>query len=223
MVSTKAHEHAAMSRPQSAEDRAIGAGVDDHETPASDEQNDFLGDTVKTVFGQCAGFVDVAAFVIQSCRGESDDRPNRQSGILGPLFETKKATRKPRKNQGGTLEFPDEGTFKDDVSDLSANTLEEMERLAKRRAYYQGAMIHPTNDGTTQPYPGQQLLPPSAKSQHTGGKSAWASPMERGSNSDVPLGVTASDSSSTQEESPHQNRDFQRKNGMQLFRAQVES
>lgn len=213
------------SRPLSAEGEEVDTGRHSHDAAASDEQDDdFLGSTVKTVFGQCAGFVDVAAFVIQSCRGDGSDNPSRQGGVLGPLFDTKRPSRKPRRNQGGTLEFPAEGMFKDDVSDLSANTLEEMERFAKRMALYRNTAQPTTNDGTTKPYPGQQLLPPPSKYQLSGGHAAWGSSIERGSNSrDVPLGVVASDSSSTQEDVPHQSRDWQRKDGVQRFRARVES
>ena len=212
-----------MAKPQTNMADAIEAGSVTNDPPLqSNEQQSFLGSTVKSVLGQCAGIVDVANFVIQSCSGDDDDGANRQRGILGPLFESPmKCSRNPRRNQGGALEFPAEGQFNDDVSDLSAHTLEEMEQLAKMMAQ-QGTWGHPTNNGVQQPYPGQEIRPPPEKSHQFGRSAAWASGGIGTRSADVPMGITASDSSSTMEEILDHGRDRQRKDGIQLFRAQVE-
>lgn len=185
-----------------------------------DGDSSFLGSTVKSLFGQCAGFVDVASFVIQSCRGDKDDERNKQGDTLGPLVE---ATRgRARRKQAGTLEFPAEGGFEDDVSALSANTLEEMERLARQRVN-QSAMGRANCEKRNQPYPGQQLVaPPLSKVNDSQATDRPFSMQRSSSNADVSLGVATSGSSSTHDNLPVQNRDWQQPEGMRVFRAQVE-
>ena len=203
-------------------------GVQTHPSSSREAPSDghsgetFLGSTVKTVFGHCAGFVDVAAFVIHSCRGENDpdSDANSVNDILGPLFPTD-LPRKTRRKQGETLEFHADGEFEDDVSALSANTLEEMEKLARKMAAKK-AMIAPTHD-PSQTLPGRQLVPPHTTQQSDRKKpSGWGFSMNRdASTADMSLGVATSSSSSTQEAYPSQDRDWRGTNGMQVFRAQV--
>lgn len=193
-------------------------------------EDTFLSNTVRSLLGQCASFVDVASFVIQSCRGDGDCQENQESHILGPLFEPRRGLRKVRRRQGGTLEFPSDGGFEDDVSALSANTLDEMERLApqvsKRGSFRRGRY-----DGRSQPYPGQQLIPPletveeNTRSIRASAKD-WVVKMQRASsNADMSLGVATSGSGSTPDDCPvrnHVQNTWQRPGEIQVFKAQVE-
>lgn len=209
----------ANSRPRTDEDAYRSPR--DGKTASGDRDGEtFLGSTVKTVLGQCAGFVDVAAFVIHSCRGEDSDDPNKSSGILGPFFQSD-MPRKTRRKQGGTLEFPADGGFEDDVSALSANTLDEMEKLARKVAA-KNLRSEATHDPSN-PLPGQQLIPPPTTPQDSSNKSSgWGFSIPRDTSAtDMSLGVATSSSSSTQEGSPRQYRDWHRPDGFQVFKAQV--
>lgn len=155
----------------------------------------FFGITVKTFLSRCAGLVDAASVVvIDSCRGEADDSAGKD--ILGPLFKNKQAKKSKRKH-GGILEFPADGELQDDVSALSANTLEEMERLAKIMAGRDSRLQKPY-DGTSKPYPGQLLVPPKTASKGN----SWARfPAQPNPNDgEESIGVATSGSSSTHEE-----------------------
>ena len=206
------------------------SGAEELFAPQDDDADDtFLGNTVKSLLGQCAGFVDVASFVIQSCRGDGDCQQNRESHILGPLFEPRRGSRKVRRRQGGTLEFPADGGFADDVSAISANTLEEMERLApqvsKRNLLKRGKY-----DGRNQPYPGQQLVPPletvEENTRRVRAKDPAVINLQRASSdTDFSLEVATSGSASTPDDCPVRNRTqstWQRPDELQLFKAQVE-
>ena len=103
-------------------------------TGGTDEQVDQF---LRQLFGSCGGMVDAAVFLFQAtCRGQEGKEdaanqggeqhqflrmPNRRRA-----YPTPGGTR--AKRQGETLEFPTQGGFDDDVSALSAHTLEEMER-----------------------------------------------------------------------------------------------
>lgn len=152
-IQTSMAQHPVKSSTQSKVFHQPRRSGDQHQ-----ESEGFLGSTVKTVFGHCVGIVDVASIVLASCRGESEEGEN--SDKVSPILELglSKSSKKSRKRQGDTLEFPTNGGFEDDVSALSARTLEEMERLERPlgKAYSRG---RPSYGDIKSPYPGQQLNP----------------------------------------------------------------
>jgi hypothetical protein len=106
---------------------------------------DFL-ESVKQMFAPCGGVVDVATFILGNCRGAT--RSSTVAGDGGDIlrcggggahatsddivFKLRErgaaAFSSTQRRQGETLEFPANGGFDDDVSAISAHTLEEMER-----------------------------------------------------------------------------------------------
>jgi hypothetical protein len=86
-------------------------------------------ESVSKMFAPCVGVVDAASFFIGNCRfgkepyesygGDAAQRLRGHPGIHAV----------PQKRQGETLEIPANSGFDDDVSAISAHTLEEMERL----------------------------------------------------------------------------------------------
>ena len=209
--------------------KRVSVVEDRFDSEGDDGEDTFLSQTVKTFLGHCGGFVDVASFVIQSCRGDGDCQQTRESHTLGTLFERRRGSRKVRRRQGGTLEFPADGGFEDDVSALSASTLEEMERLSPQVSK-RGSLRGGRYDGRNQPYPGQQLVLPletveeSTRSLRT--KGDWVIDMQReSSDADMSLGVATSGSGSTPDDHPVRNRTqstWQRPDEIQVFRARVE-
>ena len=214
--------NAKSKRVSGAEHRFDSEGDDGEET--------FFSQTVKTFLGHCGGFVDAASFVIQSCQGDGDCQQTRDSYILGTLFERKRESRKVRRRQGGTLEFPADSGFEDDVSALSASTLEEMELLSPKVSK-RGSSRRGRHDGRNQPYPGQQLVPPletvEERSWNVRAKDAWVMNMQReSSDPEMSLGVATSGSGSTPDERPVRNctqSAWQRPGEIQVFKAQVEA
>jgi hypothetical protein len=156
--------------------------------------------------------VDAASIVIiDTCRGETNDDPNTDA--IDRLREWDQANTSKRKH-GGILEFQADGGVQDDVSALSANTLEEMERLAKmmaERGLWQPTLV----DGTSGPSPGQQLRLPSLSK----GITRSNIPLERSSSdADQSIGVATSGSSSVHKEGGS----LKRKQGVERFTAYVE-
>jgi hypothetical protein len=174
----------------------------------------FLSSTVQTFFRRCAGLVDAASVaVIDSCQGERND------GVLDPQAPSDQTNRSRRK-QGGVLEFPADGELQDDVSALSANTLEEMERLAKMMAE-NGLRRSELYDGSSRPYPGQVLThPPALKTDARAKLHAQEIP----SDADLSIGIATSGSSSSQEDQavPDMNRACQRSREVENFLPNVE-
>lgn len=219
-------------RDTNSESKKASSAEDRFASQSENRDDTFLSNTVKTFIGQCAGFVDVASFVIQSCRGDGDSQQNRESHILGPMFEPRRGLRKVRRRQGGTLEFPADGCFEDDVSALSANTLDEMERLAPQLST-RSLSGRGRYDGRNQPYPGQHLVPPletveetTRSSRTTGSTEDCEINMQRASSeADMSLSVATSGSASTPDDRTMRNRTqstWQRPEEMQVFKARVE-
>jgi hypothetical protein len=93
-----------------------------------------MDEFLRHLFGSCGGVVDVATLIFQAtCRGRARAEANReaekQQKMKMSLRQRYMATGVKAKRQGGTLEFSTQGGFDDDVSALSAHTLEEMERI----------------------------------------------------------------------------------------------
>ena len=104
-------------------------------------------ESVKQVFAPCGGVVDAASFILGNCRGSTKSSAVVDEGgllrcgggahgttsedIVYRLRERGAAvfSTSTQRRQGETLEFPANGGFDDDVSAISAHTLEEMERL----------------------------------------------------------------------------------------------
>ena len=110
----------------------------------------------------CGGVVDVASLFFQDgCRGQGTDEPQHetmQPAILKPTLKNQSQGVKSRRRQGETLEFPSHGGFDDDVSAISAHTLEEMERLQLMAS----KMPLPTIPSP----PRTPRIPPSGNSEH---------------------------------------------------------
>jgi hypothetical protein len=195
--------------------------ADAQEAPKWDHGCDtgLFGTTAQTFIRKCVGLVDAASVVlIDSCQGETNDSSNRD--VLDPLCRSDQDNRNKRK-QGGVLQFPANDGLQDDVSALSANTLEEMERL--QRMMVEQAIRPPRPfDESNAPYPGQQLRPPSTPKGVT-----WASfPIERSpSDQDQSIGVATSGSSSAPDEPncTEKNRAWHGNRKVESFLAQVEA
>ena len=191
------------------------------EVPARDHGCDtgLFGTAAQTFLRRCVGLMDAASVaLIESCRGETSDFPNRD--VLDPLCRSDQNNTNKRKQ--GVLQFPANDGLQDDVSALSANTLEEMERISRMRVG-RDLPVPKAFDGSSAPYPGQQLRPPSSSKGVT-----WASfPIENSpSDQDQSIGVATSGSSSAPEEQNFsmKNRAWQGKNrGVESFLAQVET
>jgi hypothetical protein len=104
----------------------------DPDGEGSDDANYGFFQKVRSMLVSC-GASDVASFLMQSdCRGvgsaakdETKQQTIRQMNMRKPSLAIDLRT---KRRQGGTLEFHSQGGFDDDVSAISAHTLEEMER-----------------------------------------------------------------------------------------------
>jgi hypothetical protein len=97
-----------------------------------DECNEsLLESAVKNIFGPCVGAIDVASCIIQStCGGDEETKIAKTDvSVLGMKLKRPAPNQRVKRRQGETLEFPANDGFDDDVSAISAHTLEEMERL----------------------------------------------------------------------------------------------
>jgi hypothetical protein len=93
-----------------------------------------IDEFLRNLFGSCGGVVDVATLILQaSCRGQARAEAKREAEqhqkMKINLRQRYMAPGVKTRRQGGTLEFSTQGGFDDDVSALSAHTLEEMERI----------------------------------------------------------------------------------------------
>lgn len=93
--------------------------------------------SVQKVFAPCVGVVDAASLFMGNCRFGKDayhDAGDRMRLRTTGMHQQQQKLN--QKRQGETLEIPSHGGFfDDDVSAISAHTLEEMERL--RQAHHQ--------------------------------------------------------------------------------------
>lgn len=90
-----------------------------------------MDEFLRHLFGSCGGVVDVATLILQAtCRGQARAEAKREAEQQQKILRQRyMAAGIKTKRQGGTLEFSTQGGFDDDVSALSAHTLEEMERI----------------------------------------------------------------------------------------------
>jgi hypothetical protein len=126
---------------QEEEEKILHSEDDDNQFGVDEEgsTSSFI-QSIKKVFAPCVGLVDVASFIMGNCRGEKgtpyEPYDMNLSGpdpmeIVMKLRQRNAAAmndRKVQKRQGETLEFRAVTVFDDDVSAISAHTLEEMER-----------------------------------------------------------------------------------------------
>jgi hypothetical protein len=99
----------------------------------SDDANNGFFEKIRSMLVSC-GAVDVASFLMQnSCRGEGSAAKDETEQPTIMRMNMRKPSpapnQRPKRRQGATLEFPSQGGFDDDVSAISAHTLEEMERF----------------------------------------------------------------------------------------------
>ena len=168
----------------------------------------FVESTVDHLFGKCVGIVDTASGVFQRCKGHSNAKTREEFDASRLFAARKNRSRRMRRRQGHTLEVPAHGEFEDDVSALSANTLEEMERLAKHMAR-RAKRGQQTTTNLKNPLPGQQLVPPSIRTDRSTDqlsppasvRDSWTYSVQRATSyTDQSIAVSTSGSSSSQEE-----------------------
>ena len=157
---------------------------------------------VKNVFGPCVGVVDFASFFLRSgCRTKVPDEGIKEGENPVLKAKLKKPASRSRRRQGETLEFPVNVGFDDDVSAISAHTLEEMERLEmlskgmNLSANVVAGDPSTHRNGGKKPYPGQRLVPPPKVRDLE-----WTYQVPRkNSNTSLSLGVSTSGSASSEE------------------------
>lgn len=175
-------------------------------------------DSIKKIFAPCVGVVDAASIIMGNCRGEKDPayEPydlNLHGGdpldVVMRLRERNAALNvKLQKRQGETLEFRSNGGFDDDVSAISAHTLEEMDRL--RMSVKDIGHLHLMPKKSRRPKVNSLSEIETTKSQYS--RSAFTNeklwtmqrPMNRTSNDvdDLSNGVSTSGSESSAEAEP---------------------
>jgi hypothetical protein len=121
-------------------------------------------------------------------------------------MKLRKPAPRSRRRQGETLEFPVNGGFDDDVSAISAHTLEEMERLemmtksmnlsATGAATVPSSIKKGAKKSIKKPVKGQKLASPPVKVRDLD----WTYQVQRqNSNTSMSLGVSTSGSASSAE------------------------
>lgn len=187
--------------------------------PSDESGMGYIGNTVDQVFGKCVGIVDMTSTFFQSCKGHANVSTREEYEASSPISRRNRS-RRSRRKQGSTLVFANREEFEDDVSALSANTLEEMERLAKHMARQSGKEQQVTTDPRFPSY-GQQLVPPSVRTSPHNPKSvkdAWRYSVQRATSStDHSIAVSTSGSASSHEEKAETTR-----NSFQRFHAHVD-
>jgi hypothetical protein len=192
--------------PETGNNATSSTGRHNEEEPSEG----FLGNAVKNIFGPCVGMVDVASLFIQgSCRGPTAGGAKRAAEgkpVLGMSMGKPAPSRRTRRQEGETLEFASDGHFDDDLSAISAHTLEEMERLqALSKNTRLPTLSAPTDRSTRKresskktrkpkkPFPGQVLGFPASRQDLD-----WTYQVGRpNSNTCISLGVSTSGSAST--------------------------
>jgi hypothetical protein len=118
---------------------------------ASDPTTSLI-ESVRKVFAPCVGVVDAASIFMGNCRFGKDayDQTGGGDGIAMRLINGA-MNKTAQKRQGETLEIPAHGGFDDDVSAISAHTLEEMERLRLAQQKSKLHMLTPPNNNSRKP------------------------------------------------------------------------
>ena len=173
--------------------------------------DNLLESAMKSIFGTCIGAVDMASYMIQNTCGGNEEVNNNKAGTAGDNAVPVLKLRKPvpnsahvKRRQGDTLEFPANwnGVFDDDVSAISALTLEEMEKLQIFRKQ-NNIHVNPKNGRTkTPPMTSKTLSKKKNAIQKSNNISKdWAYEMKRppsaASSADPSLGVSTSGSASS--------------------------
>mmetsp|Transcript_21471 Transcript_21471/g.40094 ORF Transcript_21471/g.40094 Transcript_21471/m.40094 type:complete len:280 (-) Transcript_21471:412-1251(-) len=205
-----------------AEEKQETKGIPNGQQMNEDPASTFI-DSVRRVFAPCVGVVDAASFLMGHCRfGKEgyetayDMKPGGDSGVVMKLRERNGVIHKAvQKRQGETLEIPANGGFDDDVSAISAHTLEEMERLQLAQKKSKMHMLTPPKTSTRSRKPNQSSSRV-ASNRPRGTKSVskkatraaftntqlWtiSRPTMGKNEEDVSIGVSTSGSSSGEEE-----------------------
>jgi hypothetical protein len=141
----------------------------DNQKNSTDDEG--LWESAVKIFGPCVGDVDFSSFFQNSCQAPTAQAVNKVAeGNRILKMKLKKPSPRSKKRQGETLEFPKNGGFDDDVSAISAHTLEEMERLemmtksmglsATVAAEAPSRTKRDAKKSIKNPVEGQQLAPP---------------------------------------------------------------
>jgi hypothetical protein len=239
MVATATEQetlHQNMVTPPGVAQQSPEVGSDLPPTPeddSEDSRNGFFENAVRNIFGPCVGVVDVASFFIQNtCRGQTkeEDRGAEGPAILKMKLRKPAPGQRSRRRQGETLEFPSHGGFDDDVSAISARTLEEMERLefmpkdikplasSRTRAIPSGDTSEPKDTresrALNKSIPGRKRGSPASQPDLD-----WTYQIQRPTSAtEMSLGVSTSGSNSSAEpEQTSPSRDGHRSDGTKLF------
>lgn len=183
-----------MTKPQNDEDPAIS----------------FI-ESVRNVFAPCVGVVDAASIYMGNCRFGKDAYDNNVGDGIAMRLRTGAMQHKAvQKRDGETLEIPANAGFDDDVSAISAHTLEEMERLRQVQQNSKLQMLTPPqNNGNRFKSlygPKGSVRSSSAQIKVTRGsfvsKQLWSMPRPPVPEDECSIGVSTSGSSSAEDEPP---------------------
>jgi hypothetical protein len=180
--------------------------------PSPDNQkngtDEGLWESAVKIFSPCVGVVDFASIFMQnSCRAQTpEDVKKEAEGTQILKMKLRKPAPRSRKRQGETLEFSKNGGFDDDVSAISAHTLEEMERLGVTTksmnlsgtvaATVPSSIKSNAKKSTKKAVKGQKLASPPAKIRDLN----WTYQVPRpNSDTSMSLGVSTSGSASSGE------------------------
>jgi hypothetical protein len=173
-----------------------------------DDPNAGFFDKVRSMLLSC-GAVDIASYLMQSgCRGEASVAKDETEQQAIRQMNTRKPSPasdlRTKRRQGATLEFPSQRGFDDDVSAISAHTLEEMERFevlknAKQLRPPAGAPVAPSS-GFIKPMVSSKKRASPTTQQNLD----WTYQIPRSnSNTSISLGVSTSGSASSGENDEH--------------------
>ncbi|KAL3914604.1 MAG: hypothetical protein SGILL_006038 [Bacillariaceae sp.] len=167
-------------------------------------------ESVRKVFAPCVGVVDAASFLMGNCRfGTSNPNSGYETNVATRLRNGAMAKTVAQKRQGETLEIPAYEGFDDDVSAISAHTLEEMERLRmvrQRQRKLQTLNPPSSRRGRSprmRPNGNSSIEMKAARGAFTS-QHLWAMPAPMGQHQeeDCSIGVSTSGSSSAEEQEP---------------------
>jgi hypothetical protein len=195
-------EQGAILIPGNSGDKDHAAGANGSVPHDTDPASSFV-ESVRKVFAPCVGVVDAASILMGNCRFGKDaydtgDAMRLRNGAMSKTVQ---------KRQGETLEIPNNGGFDDDVSAISAHTLEEMERLRMiQQRHKKLQTLSPPMNGRRKPMPStyrpRGIMRPSMEMKAARGaftsKHLWT--MENHEEETCSIGVSTSGSSSAEDE-----------------------
>jgi hypothetical protein len=172
-----------------------------------------LIESVRKVFAPCVGVVDAASIFMGNCRFGKDAYENNGGGDgIAMRLRNGAMHNTVQKRQGETLEIPAHGGFDDDVSAISAHTLEEMERLRQAQQKSKLQMLTPPNNNNSSRKPKLPTYRPrgmggldskQATRDAFTSKQLWSMPrhpMGHDHDEECSIGVSTSGSSSAEDE-----------------------